>query len=452
MDACRYFNKKGDIIVSQVVIKMEELSQVKKKLSFEIPWNDVKNELDVVYHEIGKKAKIKGFRPGKIPRKVLETYYKEQAQGDTVTNIVNKYYWQALDDKGIVPVSQPEINQEGIKENTDFSFSASFETEPEFEPKNYKGIELEKEELKVADSDVEKRIDEIREMFATMEEVKEDRPIANGDFVLIDFAGSLNGESYKELKADDYLLEIGSQRFVPGFEEQLIGMKNGETKDIKVVFPEGYHEKKFAGKEIIFNVTVKGLKEKKLPETDDNFIKNFDRYNSFEDLKNDVRKSLEEKARRTEEINLQNRITEILIKENDFEVPPSLVERQIYYMMIDTQKRMVSAGMDENSAMEFGYKMHDKFKDDAVKIVKSFLLMKKIAQKESFVAEEADVEKYIQELAVQNGQKYEVLKKMYDSEERKDSIKMELIQKKAFDFIEHNANIKIVEKADAEVK
>jgi trigger factor len=440
--------------VSQVVIKMEELSQVKKKLSMEIPWNEVKNELDASYREIGKKAKIKGFRPGKIPRNVLELYYKDQAEGDTITSIVNKYYWQELENRGIVSISQPEINQDGLKENTDFSFSASFETEPEFDPKNYKGMELEREEFKVTDSDVERRLDEIRQMFATMEEVKDDRPVVKGDFVVIDFAGSLNGESFKELKAEGYLLEIGSQRFVPGFEEQLIGIKKGETKEVKVTFPEDYHEKKFAGKEIIFNVTIKGIKEKKLPEADEDFIKNFERYNSLDDLKNDIRKSLEEKFQRQTEINLQNRITEILIKENDFEVPPSLVERQIYYMIADTQKRMISAGMDENSAMEFSLKMHDKFKDDAVKIVKSFLLLKKIAQKESFVVEESDVEKHIQELAVQNGHDVELLKKMYNNEERKDGLKMELIQKKAFDFIERNANIKTVEKkgVDAEVK
>ena len=435
--------------MSPVVVKMEELSAVKKKLSFEIPWDEVKDELDAVYREIGKKAKLKGFRPGKIPRNVLETYYKEQAEGETATNIINKYYWQTLEEKGIIAVSRPEINQEGLKENTAFSFSASFETEPEFEPKGYKGIELEKEKIQVTDSDMEKRLDEIRQMFATMEEVKDDRPVVNGDFVMIDFAGSLNGELFPELKADDYYLEIGSQRFVPGFEEKIIGMKNGETKSINVVFPEDYHEKKFAGKEIIFNVTVKNIKEKKLPEIDENFIKNFDRYNSIEDLKTDVRKTLEEKFQSLAETNLQNSITEALIKENDFEVPPSLLERQIYYMMADTQKRMISAGMDEKNAMELSFKMHDKFKDDAVKMVKSFLLLKKIAEKESLIVEENDIEKYIQDLAVQYGRDYESLKKMYDNEERQDNLKIELMQKKVFDFIELNANIKVVEKNGA---
>lgn len=432
--------------MSQVVINIEDLSQVKKKMLLTIPWAEVKSELDAVYNKVGKKAKIKGFRPGKIPRKILETYFKDQVEGDAATNIVNKYYWQTLEERGIIPVSQPQINQEGIKENTDYSFSASFETEPDFEPKGYIGIELEKEEIKVIDDDVNKRIDEIRHLFATMEDVADDRPAVKGDFVVIDFAGSINGESYKELKSEDYFLEIGSGKFVPGFEEQLIGFKKGEPKEITVTFPPDYHESKFAGKEVIFNVTVKSIREKKLPESDDNFIKNFEKYNSFEDFKDDVRKSLEEKAQQMSKINLQNRITETLIKENNFEVPSSLIDRQIYYMMADTQKKMISAGIDENSATDFSFKMRDKYKGDAEKIVKSFLLIKKIAQKESFVAEENDVEKYLQDIAVQSGHDYNSLKEMYDSEEKKDSLKMELIQKKVFDFIEKNANIKVTEK------
>jgi trigger factor len=287
-----------------------------------------------------------------------------------------------------------------------------------------------------------------------MEEIQDDRSVINGDFVTMDFDGSLDGESYKELNAQDYMLEIGSQRFVPGFEEQLIGIKKGDAKEIKVTFPSDYHESKFAGKEVIFNVKMKNIKEKKLPETDENFIKNFEKYNSLKDFKDDVRKSLEEKSQNQAKINLQNKITEILIKENDFEVPTALLERQIYYMMADMQRRMTSAGMDEKSAMDYSLTMHDKFKDDAAKIVKSFLLLKKIALKESFVAEESDVDEYIKELSVQTGRDYELLKKMYESEERKDGLKMELVQKKVFDFIEHNANIKTVEKIgmNAEVK
>jgi len=432
--------------VSEVVVKIEDLSSIKKKISLEIPWDEVKNELNAVYHDVSKKAKIKGFRPGKIPRKILETYFKDQAETEAATNIVNKYYWQTLEERGIIPVSQPEIKQDGIKQDADYCFSASFEIEPELEPKGYKGLELEKEEIKVTDDDVKKRIDEIKQMFATMEEVTEDRPVITGDFVVIDFDGSLDGEAYDELKSENYFLEIGSGKFVPGFEDQLIGLKKGETREIKVTFPESYHENKFAGKEVIFKVTVNGIREKKLPENDENLVKNFEKYNSFEDFQNDVRKSLEEKVGQMAKINLQNSITDALIKGNDFEAPSALVERQIYYMMADTQQRMITAGIDEQSVMDFTLKMRDKYKDDAEKIVKSFLLIKKIAEKESLIAEEQDIEQYLQDLAVQSGRDYESLKKMYDDEKKKDSLTMELMQKKVFDFIEKNANIKVVEK------
>jgi trigger factor len=432
--------------VSEVAIKMEEISLVKKKLSFEIPWDEVKEELDSVYRDVGKKAKLKGFRPGKIPRKVLESHFKGHAEEETITNIINKYYWQALEDKGIMALSRPDIKQDGFKDNTNFSFTASFETEPDFEPKGYSGIEVEKEKIKITESDLENRLKEIRQMFATMEEIKDNRAVIIGDYITIDFSGSLDGESHQELKADNHLLELGSKSFIPGFEEQLVGMKNSETKTISVKFPEDYHEKKFAGKDVIFTVTVKDIKEKKLPEIDENFIKNFDKYNSLDDLKNDVRKALEEDCQRLTENNLQNKIMEAILKENDFEVPPSLIEKQIFYMMADTQKRMTSAGMDENNAMELSFKMHDKFKEEAEKVVKSFLLLKKIAQKEVIQVEEADLDQHIKELAAKHGRDYEQIRKAFEQEERKDNLKTELIQKKVFDFIEHKANIKVVEK------
>ena len=432
--------------MSEVAMKMEEISLVKKKLSFEIPWSKVKEELDAVYRNVGKKAKIKGFRPGKIPRKILESHFKDHAEEETITNIVNKYYWQTLEDKGIMALSRPDITQDGFKENTNFSFTASFETEPDFEPKGYNGIELEKEKIQITESDLENRLKEIRQMFATMEEVKDNRAITMGDYVTFDFAGSLDGESPKELKADNYLLELGSKRFIPGFEEQLVGMKNSETKAINVKFPEDYQENKFAGKDVIFTVTIKDIKEKKLPEIDENFIKNFDKYNSLDDLKNDVHKVLEQDCQRLTETNLQNKIMEIILKENDFEVPPSLIEKQIFYMMADTQKRMTSAGMDEKNAMELSFKMHDKFKEEAEKIVKSFFLIKKIAQKEAIQVEEADLDQHIRELAAKHGRDYEQIRNAFEKEERKDNLRTELIQKKVFDFIEQKANIKVVEK------
>jgi trigger factor len=433
--------------VSELTVKVEDISQIKKKISFDIPWAFVKDELDSVYRDISKKAKIKGFRPGKVPRKVLENFFKADAEGETITNIVNKYYWQALDDRGIVTLSRPDIEQNGIKENNDFSFSASFETEPDFDPQGYKGIDLEKTNTTVSESDMEKRLQEIRKMFATMQDVTEDRPAVMGDFVTIDFAGTLDGVALPELKSENFMLELGSQKFIPGYEEQIVGMKTGETKDVQVTFPADYHENKMAGKDVTFQVTLKGIKEQKLPDIDDTFIKNFDKYNTMEDLKNDVRQSLEEQCKRQSDSKMQDLIVEAVLKANEFEAPPSLVERQIYFMINDAQKRMRQAGMDEKNAMELSFRMHDQFKKDAEKTVKTFLLLKKIAAKEAIEATDEDVDKHIHELATIHHADYAAVKAAYDDEERMNNLKSELIHKKVFDFIEHEANIKVIEKS-----
>ena len=437
---------RGYTKVDELSVKVEDLSQVKKKISFEVPWPFIKDELDNVYRDIGKKAKIKGFRQGKVPRKMLETYFKEDAENEVITNVVNKYYWQELDNRGIVTLSRPEIEQGGLKENDSFSFSASFEIEPAFEPQGYTGLELERINITIAEKDMERRLTEIRKMFSTMQDITEERPACMGDFVMMDFAGTVDGEAPPEMKGTDYLLELGSKRFVPGFEEELQGMTVNQKKEFSLTFPADYREEKIAGKEAVFTVTLKGIKEQKLPELDEEFIKNFDKYNSLEDLKSDVRQTLEEQAKRQSSAALQEKIMEALLAANEFEVPSTLLERQIFYMMADTQKRMRSAGMDEASAMDFSFKLYDQFKPEALKTVKAFLLVKKIAEKEDIVVTDEEIDNHIKTIAENYHTEYEVVKHAYEDEERMGTIKSELMQKKVFDFIESRANIKDVER------
>ena len=217
---------------------------------------------------MGKKAKVRGFRPGRIPREILEAHYREEAEEETVSNLVNRYYWETLQEKKIPAVMQPEIVQKGIEAEKNFTFLATVEVEPAIEPRDYVGLELEKEEPVVTGEDLEARMQEIRQMFATMEEVSEDRGIIAGDFVTLDFAGAVAGKPLKELKSENYLLEIGSKTFVPGFEEQVIGMKKGDTKSVAVQFPENYHAAHLAGKDVEFSVMIKGIRIKKIPEID----------------------------------------------------------------------------------------------------------------------------------------------------------------------------------------
>ncbi len=425
-------------------VKIEDISTVKKKLSFDIPWADVKNELDSVYRKVGKKAKVRGFRPGRIPRGILEAHYREEAEEETVSNLVNRYYWETLKEKEIPAVMQPEIEQKGIEAEKNFIFSATVEVEPAVEPRDYVGLELGKEEPVVTGEDLEARMQEIRQMFATMEEVSEDRGILAGDFVTLEFAGAIAGKPLKELKSENYLLEIGAKTFVPGFEEQVIGMKKGDTKSVAVQFPENYHAGHLAGKDVEFAVMIKGIRIKKIPEIDEQFIKNFEKYESLEALRNDVRKNLEKEKERKIAVAFERQISDRLLEKNVFDVPESFVERQIYYMMSDTQRRMVSGGMDPKKAAEFSFKLHDQFREEAAKIVKTVLLLKGIAGKEGLTAGDDEVEKRIREIAAQRAQDYETLKKSLDKDDLIDNIRSEILNRKTYEFLEAKAKVTTV--------
>ncbi|MDD5712371.1 MAG: trigger factor, partial [Smithellaceae bacterium] len=219
-------------------VKIEDLSSVRKKLSFDVPWDDVKEAIDTIYRDLGKNAKIKGFRQGKVPKKVLEAYYKDHVSGEVVTSLVNKFYWKALDENKIVAVAHPQIEPGEIETGKNFAFTATVEVEPVIDPVGYTALELEKAEVEVTEGDVEGRLDRVRQMFATLEDVGEGRGAKESDFVTLDFEGTLDGEALKELKSENYFLEIGSKTFVPGLEEQLVGMKSCESKKIQVRFPE----------------------------------------------------------------------------------------------------------------------------------------------------------------------------------------------------------------------
>lgn len=427
-------------------VKVEDVSPIKKKLIFDISWMEVKKELDEVYKNVSKKAKIKGFRQGKVPRNVLESMYKEYAEEETVTNIVNKYYWEVLKEKKINAVAQPDIDQKGIEKEKNFTFTATIEVEPNIDPSGYIGMELEKEEHTVGEADLEARLQEIREMFSTMEEVEADREVADGDFIVIDFEGTLKGKSLKEMKADNYLLEIGSKTFVPGFEEKIIGMKKNQNKQIKIKMPEDYHAKHLAGEDVEFSVLLKNIKEKKLPEVDDTFIQNFDKYETLGDLKKDVMKTLEEENVARANTTFKNLIIDKLLEKNEFEVPQTFVNRQVSFMVADMQRRMAMRGIKRQDASELYDKFYDLYKEEAIKVVRTILIMKSIAEKESITVSEQDIEEKIREIANQRTQSYDSLKKSLEDGNMIEDIKNEILNAKVFEFIENKAQVSIIKK------
>jgi trigger factor len=429
-------------------VNIEELSPVKKKISFDIPWPDVQKELENTYRTVAKTARIKGFRQGKIPRNIIELHYKDHVEGEVAANLVNQFYWDALKEYDIHAVTQPQIDQKGIEKEKNFAFTAVVEVEPLVDPIGYIDLELEKEELDITESDVEARLGEIREMFATMQDMEEDRGLKEGDFATIDFQGMLNGEPQKDMKADDYFLEIGSKMLVPGFEDQLIGMKKGESKEAPVTFPDDYHAEHLKGKDVLFSVTLKGIKEKKLPEINEAFVRNFEKYETLEDLKAEVRNNLESENKARIGANLGKLIVDKLLenKDNEFEVPPSFVERQIFQMMAETQRRLLSRGMDKKAATEMTVKMHDAYKDDARKIVRTALIIKNIARKENITVSDEELQERIRLIADSRGQTPEAVREALEKDDMLDHVANEALHNKVFDFIEAKARITMMKK------
>ncbi len=431
---------------NMMAVTVEDVSPVKKKMLFDISWLEVKKELDTAYKNIGKKAKIKGFRQGKVPRNILESLYREHAEEEVISNLVNRYYLEALKENKIKAIAQPDIDQGGIGSEKNFTFTATVEVEPLIEPEGYIGLELQREEYEVNDSDVETRLEEIRDMFGTMEEIEDDRGVLEGDFVVINFEGFIDGKSLKEMKQENHLLEIGSRRFVPGFEEQLVGMKRNMTAQIQIKLPDDYPAKSIAGKEVIFSVTLKNIKEKKLPELDESFIKNFDKYETLDDLRKDIKKTLEEENIAREKSSLRSIIVDKVLASNEFEVPQAFVNRQVAYMVEDTQRRLAVQGIKRDDTPERYKEFYTRYRDEAAKIVRTALLLKSISDKESISVSDQEIDDRIREIAQMRGQNYDALKESLESGNMIDDIKNELLNAKVFSFIEEQAKIETVRK------
>ncbi|NPV03377.1 MAG: trigger factor [Syntrophaceae bacterium] len=424
-------------------IKIEDISPVKKRISFEIPWEEVKKALDAAYRTVGRKARVKGFRPGKTPRRILETYFKEDAEGEAIQNMVSRSFEEAVQSAGIVPVARPEISQTGIQSERSFTYSATVEVEPAVEPRGYDGLELTREDASVSEQDINNRLEELRNLYSTLEDVEAERPAQMGDFLVIDFQGSLGGSAREELTETGFRIEIGSKRLVPGFEEALLGMKKGESKTFSVTFPADYHIGEFASQEITFHVTVRDIKVKTLPALDDQFVKNFEQYENMEALRADIRKSLEQEKGARAKANLRKAIIDRLLELNPFEVPEAYVERQIFSMMIETQRRMVMNGMDPDNAAKLAANLHDQFRDEAVRLVRSGILLQKIAEKESITVDETEIDQRIRETAGRYGRDSESMKAAYEKEGLTERLRDQILEEKTLDFIESRANIRV---------
>ncbi|AJE03163.1 trigger factor [Geobacter pickeringii] len=415
---------------------VEALSTVKKKITFDVPAERVAAEIEKVFAQIRKRAAIKGFRKGKVPQALVEKHYADMMENDVLKNIFDETYFKALAEHKIFPVSHPVIESDEIKRGAPLKYSATVEVMPEIDVKDYAGLDVKKEKLVLDDSAVEKRLGEMRESMSQMVSVEEGKKSENGNFVVIDFSGSVDGAVFEGGAAESYELELGSGRFIPGFEEQVVGMKVGDEKTITVTFPDEYWNKDLAGKEAKFEVTVKEVKVKQLPELDDEFAGQFGEFKTLAELKAKIAEMFEKQEADRVQSDLQDRLVKALIERNEIEVPAALVGRQLEMMLSNMKNRLAyqrlsleMMGMDDE-------KFKEQYRSVAESQVKGSLLLDAVGKKEAVKVEEADIEAKLREISVESGQEYEKVKSYYDQNNNaKENLVAHLNEDKVLNFL-----------------
>ncbi len=429
-------------------VTTEKLDKKQIELTIEVDEQKFEEGLQYAYKKIVKQINIPGFRKGKVPRKILEQRFGvEIFFEDAVEYIMPQAYLEAVEtlDESIVPVGKPEIDIVQLEPNKPFIFKAKVEIKPEVELGEYKGLELEKLDTAVTEEDVNKELEQLRQRHAQLEVVGEEGQVENGDFVVIDFVGKVNGEPFEGGTAEDYTLEIGSGTFIPGFEDQLVGMKLNEQKVIEVTFPADYHSEELAGKEATFDVTVKEIKRKKLAELDDEFAKDISEFETLQELKNDI----ENKLKKRKEENAQNHLREQAIakaSENaQVDIPQAMIDTQIDDILQNFDLRLRSQGLSLEKFLQYSQQtqesIREQYQEDAKKAVKNQLVLEAIAKAEGIEVEEEDLEKEFERLAEMYNQKKEEIKEILTQQGQIDAIKHSIRIDKAVDFIIANAKI-----------
>lgn len=422
-------------------VNVEEISSIKKKVSIEIPGNEVTKEVDSFYKDLGKKAKIKGFRPGKVPRNILERYFKDYVKAEVVQKLIGDSYPKALTETNLEPVSPPVIDPGEFSEGKSFQYSAVIEVKPDIKLEGYAGLKIEGKKEEVKDEDVEERLKSLQNLHANLKTISEGRPIQTGDYVIVDYEASVGGKPLEGAKAVDFTVEVGSGQFIPTFEEKLIGLKPEEERDIEVAFPEDYGYQKWAGKTILFHVKIKEIKEKVLPVLDDEFAKDLGDYSSLEELKTKLRGEIEKEKELVLERQLKDQVVDQLLEANPFEVPESLVEEQAKGLVSDTKLRLAAQGVELKNLGVTEEKLQGDYKAMAQKQVKTFLILEKIASQEGIAATDEEVDERLKEMAERMHQKFDVVKRYYEKNGLLPEVKAGILRDKTLNFLLEKANV-----------
>ena len=428
-------------------VTVEDRSAVKKVMHIEIPQEDVTRALDDAYKTLKQNAKVKGFRPGKTPRSVLERIYKKDVSADVVSQLIQDNYVAALKETELKVIGSPIVDPPELVEKSDYCFDAEVEVQPEIADIDFSGLKLKKNLYKASDEELELQIKMMQKNLAKREPIDEARPAQNGDFVQVDYEGFKDGQPFEEAKkTENFVIKLGDAHIAEEFDKGVVGMNPGDEKEITVSFPDDYFNKKLAGHTIDFKVKLNEIRKEVLPEIDDELAKQIGPFSTMDEVREKIRENLTEGYNKRAEQELNEQIFSQILEKTEFEVPDVMVNYELDHIISDAErsfsyhnKTFEEAGISKES-------LREKYRETAEKQVRRQLILDKIIVQEKMELADEDLEKGFEEMAANYNQPVDVIKGIYgNSGDKIEFFKHALLEKEAIKLIIDKNEVEMVE-------
>jgi trigger factor len=420
---------------------VEDISPVKKRLMIEIDAKEIDNRVNEAYRRFGKRARIKGFRPGKVPRKILENYFSEDILEDVTSSLIKETFPEALEETKAYPLNMPVIENDTVREGQDYRYSAVFEVKPEFEIKDYLGIEVEREKVSITKEDVARQLDQIREARGKLLSVEDERGIKQGDVVIIDYAGFDGDKEIEGVKGENYGLRIGDKQFYQGVEEALIGSKKGDQSEVRVDFEDEYFHSRLAGKSVNFKVKVKDIKEVELPDLDEEFVKGLGDFKDLKALEKKIKEDLTVREQARVEKDLKEKVLGKITDSVDFQLPDSLVDGEIKGSLERIKQDLLKSGSSLQKAGLNEARLEEEIRPAAEKRVKGMLVLAEIAGQNGLKVEESDLTESFEEISRSMGQDPETIRQYYEANNLIGALRESILKEKTLKYLVDSAKV-----------
>jgi trigger factor len=420
-------------------VRVEEVSPIERRLSIEVEQSRVTSELDRAYAQLSRRVKIAGFRPGKVPRRILEQRFREQVEDDVIRSMVQRAYLEAIREHNVEPVSNPQVTNDGLRPNEPFTFQARVQVKPKVEAKDYLELPVKKADDSVSDTKVEEQLEKLRQSMSRLEPIEERDEARAGDFALVDYEATIDGKEFPGSRAENATVEIAPGEVVESKMPALEGARVGTTINIDSKLPDDYAAQQVRGKRARFIVHLKALKARVVPELNDDLARELQAGKTLADLRAKVRSDLERLARAKAAAEDRDQIAKALIERNAFEAPTAMVERGAEMMLDGALRAVARGGVDPRRLNLDVGKLLEEMRPRALSEVKAALLFEAIANQEGIEVTDAELEAKIEEIAKDTGQALAKVKRHFGNPDERRNLVQRMREEKTVEFLKASA-------------